>query len=467
MASTSQIAVLPSPPAKIHIVGIGGIGLSGLAQILHTLGYAISGSDSAASEQTEALRRLGIPVAIGHTDLTRAAGADLVVSTRAVLLADTAEIRAATAAGVPVVKRGEALAMLANARRCVAVAGSHGKSTTCGMLVTALREFGAEPSYAVGAVVGATGTNAALGAGAVMVVEADEFDHAFLWLSPEVAVLTNVEYDHPDIFPDQPSYDEAFARFVAKLRPGGSLVLAADDPGCGRLLERVRMSLPGRVVTFGETATADWRLSRSASGWQVEPEGEAPVGLALAVPGRHNARNATAAMAALAALGYGPTESARVLSSFGGVGRRFEVKGEGGGVLVVDDYAHHPSEIRATLRAARDRFPDRRLWAVFQPHTYSRTKALLDDFAAAFGDADEVMILDVYAARETDSLGISSDHLRELVPGRCRAAGRPLDAAEALAGLVCEGDVVVTLGAGDVTTVGPALLRRLRERTTV
>jgi UDP-N-acetylmuramate--alanine ligase len=464
---TAEIATLPAPPARIHIVGIGGIGLSGLAQILHTLGYAVSGSDAAASDRTEALRALGIPVTIGHTDLSHAAGADLVVSTLAVLLADTAEIRVAREAGVPIVKRGEVLAMLANARRCVAVAGSHGKSTTCGMLVAALRDFGADPSYAVGAVIAATGTNAALGRGDTMVVEADEFDYAFLWLSPEVAIITNVEYDHPDIFPDQPSYDDAFARFVAKLRPAGTLVLAADDPGCRRLAERVRSALPGWIVTFGEDPAADWRLTQDEDAWRVETAGMAPIRLAPVVPGRHNARNATAAMVALAALGYHPAESARALASFGGVGRRFEVKGEAGAILVVDDYAHHPSEIRATLRAARDRYPDRRLWAVFQPHTFSRTKALLDDFAASFADADEVMILDIYPARETDSLGISSEHLRRLVPGGCRAAARPSDAAATLASLVREGDLVVTLGAGDVTTIGPALLARLRERTTL
>jgi UDP-N-acetylmuramate--alanine ligase len=461
----AEVAVLPPPPAHIHIVGIGGIGLSGLAQILHTQGYTITGSDAHSSDQTTALLTVGIPVVIGHTDTARAASADLVVSTRAVLLADTAEVRAATAAGVPVVKRGEVLAMLANARRCVAVAGSHGKSTTCGMLVTVLRELGADPSYAVGAVIGTTGTNAALGEGEAMVVEADEFDYAFLWLNPDVAVVTNIEYDHPDIFPDQQSYDEAFAQFAAKLRPAGTLVLAADDPGCQRLLAQAPPTTLGRIVTFGESADADWRLSRDADSWQVTTADRTPIRLAPAVPGRHNARNATAAIAALTALGQDPAAAAAALTSFTGVGRRFEIKGEAGGILVVDDYAHHPSEIRVNLRAARERYPNRRLWAVFQPHTYSRTKALLGDFAAAFADADEVMILDIYPARETDTLGISSDDLRKLVPGRCHAAGRPGDAAEQLAGSVRDGDLVITFGAGDVTNVGPTLLSMLRERT--
>jgi UDP-N-acetylmuramate--alanine ligase len=462
---TAEIAVLPPPPAHIHIVGIGGIGLSGLAQILHTQGYSITGSDAHANEQTAALLAAGIPVVIGHTDTDHAANADLLVSTRAVLLADTAEVRAATAAGVPVIKRGEVLAMLANARRCVAVAGSHGKSTTCGMLVTALRELGADPSYAVGAVVGATGTNAALGNGEAMVVEADEFDYAFLWLHPDVAIVTNVEYDHPDIFPDQQSYDDAFAQFAAKLRPGGTLILAADEPGCQRLRAAAKPTTLGRIVTFGESADADWRLSHDADGWLVTKADRTPIRLAPAVPGRHNARNATATLAALSALGQDPEAAAAALTSFTGVGRRFEIKGEAGGILVVDDYAHHPSEICATLRAARDWYPDRRLWAVFQPHTYSRTKALLGDFATSFSDADEVMILDVYAARETDNLGISSADLRNLIPGHCHSANRPADAASALAGLVHGGDVVITLGAGDVTSVGPALLSELRERT--
>jgi UDP-N-acetylmuramate--alanine ligase len=488
-------AVLPPPPARIHIVGIGGIGLSGLAQLLHTLGYAVSGSDANANDRTEALTAAGIPVTIGHTDLAHAAGADLVVSTRAVLLGDTAEIRAANAAGVPVVKRGDVLAMLANARRCVAVAGSHGKSTTCGMLVTALRQLGADPSYAVGAVIGATGTNASLGAGEAMVVEADEFDYAFLALRPEIAIVTNVEYDHPDIFPDQASYDDAFARFAALVKQSGTLILAADDPGCGRVLKQLTSEPcdpgletlgstyevpPGlsnangssgrvhaHVVTFGETANAEWRLESTGESWRVATPTGQRVPLALAVPGRHNARNATAALAALTALGCDPGEAAEALASFTGVGRRFEIKGEASGVLVVDDYAHHPSEIRATLRAAREWYPGRRLWAVFQPHTYSRTKALLGDFAAAFSGADEVVILDIYPARETDSLGISAEDLRRLVPAGCHAAAAPSDAARDLARLTRPGDAIVTLGAGDVTMVGPMLLGLLERRESV
>jgi UDP-N-acetylmuramate--alanine ligase len=464
---SNDINVLPDLPARIHIVGIGGIGLSGLAQMLHTLGYQISGSDATANDRTAALSALGIPVSIGHTDLEHAANADVVVSTRAVLLANTAEIRAAIEAGRPVVKRGEVLAMLANARREIAVAGSHGKSTTCGMLVVALTALGTDPSYAVGAVVGATGTNAAVGSGDVMVVEADEFDLAFLWLSPEIAIVTNIEFDHPDIFPDQLAYDDAFAQFAAKLRLGGTLIVSADDPGCARLVANASRNVQGQIVTYGEWEGADWRLFLDESiGWQVRTPDGTDVQLALSVPGRHNALNATACVAALATLGHDPQNVATALSTFTGVGRRFEIKGEVNGVLVVDDYAHHPTEIRATIRAVRERYPTRWLWAVFQPHTYSRTKALLADFALAFDDAGEVIILDIYPARETDTLGISSDDLRALVPVvKCHAASQPADAVDFLVQRVAEGDIVLTLGAGDVTTIGPALLQRLRDRS--
>jgi UDP-N-acetylmuramate--alanine ligase len=455
-------AVLPPAPARVHFVGIGGIGMSGLARILGAWGYAVSGSDAIASELTDALAAEGVPVAIGHGETARAAGADLVVATAAAR-PDNPELAAARAAGVPVVKRAELLGLLANARRNVAVAGTHGKSTTTGLLVAALRVLGDDPSYAIGAVLAATGTNAAPGTGAAMVVEADEYDLSFLHLTPDVAIVTNVEYDHPDLFPDQTAYDRAFARFAAGVRPGGTLVLAADDPGCRRLRETVAGTT--RVVTFGQAGEPDWTLVRAGDGWAATGPDGATVPLPLTIPGEHNARNAVAALAALVALGHGAGRAAAALVAFTGVGRRFETKGEAAGVTVVDDYAHHPSEVRATLRAARERFPDRRLWAVFQPHTYSRTRALLAEFAAAFADADRVAVLEVYAARETDTLGVGAHHLVGLLPAGSLYAQGPRDAAARLARLVEPGDVVLTLGAGDVTATGPHLLALLAEQT--
>ncbi|HEU5432397.1 MAG TPA: Mur ligase domain-containing protein, partial [Thermomicrobiales bacterium] len=269
----SAIGPLPPPPARVHFVGVGGIGTSGLARILRAWGYTITGSDSHDSPLLAALRAEGIGATIGHTATADAAAANLVVMTAAASPANP-EVVAARQAGRPVVKRAALLGLLADARRGVAVAGSHGKSTTCGMLVVALRALGADPSYAVGAVVVATGVNAAPGSGSEMVVEADEYDWSFLQLHPDVAVVTNIDYDHPDLFPDQPAYDDAFARFVAQIRPDGALVVAADDPGCARLLASADAKLPARVVTFGEAPGADWRLRGAAGDWRVEaPDG--------------------------------------------------------------------------------------------------------------------------------------------------------------------------------------------------
>ncbi len=463
MTTRQPQTTLPAAPARIHFVGIGGIGMSGLARILHAWGYRVSGSDATASEQTAALEALGIPVNIGHTDVERAASADLLVDTKAARR-ENPELQAAAHAGVPRVARGELLAMIANERRCVAVAGSHGKSTTSAMIVSALRALGRDPTYAVGAVLTETGANAGPGQGDTAVVEADEFDHAFLWLRPEVAVITNIDYDHPDIFPSQEHYDADFAAFAGCVRNGGTVVLAADDPGCQRVLARPEFPRHLRIVTFGESADAAWQVCAGDGRWIARtPEGT-EIPFCLQGPGRHNARNALAAAAALAALGCEPGATLAALARFRGIRRRFELKGEARGVLVIDDYGHHPTEIAATLRAARERYPGRRLWAVFQPHTFSRTRALLHEFAGAFGDADEVMILEIYPSRETDSLGISAEDMRSLMTKRPHAADRPADAAALLATLVQPGDVVLTIGAGDVTAVGPLLLSVLRER---
>jgi UDP-N-acetylmuramate--alanine ligase len=453
-------ALLPPVPANVHFVGIGGIGMSGLARILRAWGYAVSGSDATASPLLDDLGKEGIGVTIGHSATGAAAAADLVVITAAVK-ADNPEIVAARAADRPVVKRAQLLGALADARRGVAVAGSHGKSTTSGMLVAALRALGADPSFAVGAVLNAVGTNAAPGAGEAMVVEADEYDRSFLHLHPHVAVITNVDYDHPDLFPELDAYDAAFAAFVAGIRRDGTLVIAADDPGCLRLMARADWAPPREVVTFGKTPAADWRLDRGDEGWSVVGPDDIGVPLRIQVPGHHNARNAAAALAALATLGYDAAAAAAALESYTGIGRRFETKGEARGVTVIDDYAHHPSEIAVNLRTARERFPGHRLWAVFQPHTFSRLKALLPQFATSLHDADRRLILDVYAARETDDLGVSAADLIRLLPDDTLAARDPEDAARVLAEAVSQGDVVLTLGAGSVTEVGPRLLRAL------
>ncbi len=459
-------ALLPTLPARVHFVGIGGIGMSGLARILCRWGYEITGSDSAPSALLDELAAEGMTVGVGHTMTAEAASADLVVATAAVR-ADNPEMSAAHAAGRTVIKRAALLGALADARRGVAVAGSHGKSTTSGMLVWALRALGADPTFAIGAVLdGPQGaTNAAPGSGAEMVVEADEYDRSFLRLHPDIAIITNIDYDHPDIFSTLEEYDRAFVDFVSGMRAGGTLVISADDPGCARVMGRADWQPGGEVVTVGASPHVAWRIERTDEGVRVVGKDDVAVSLVLRVPGEHNVQNASAALAALTALGYDASAAAAALADFPGVGRRFDLKGEANGVVVIDDYAHHPREIAATLRAARERFADRRLWAVFQPHTYSRLKALLPEFAIAFGDADRVMILDIYAARETDTLGVSADNLLELLPGGSVLTRDPAHAAEQLAELVQPGDVVLTLGAGNITDAGPLLLDRLQAKT--
>ena len=452
---------VPPPPARVHFVGIGGIGMSGLARMFAAWGYRVTGSDAAASDTTATLKGEGIPVAIGHDDVSRAVQADLVVATAAAA-GTNPELRAALAAGVPVVKRAEALGALANARTCIAVAGSHGKSSTSGMISTAMLALGLEPSYAVGAVLEATGTNAAPGAGPAMVVEADEYDRSFLTLTPDIAVVTNVEFDHPDIYDTQDDYDDAFAAFIGLIRPGGTLIVCADDPGCRRVLERPDGRWPDHVRWYGFEDGAEWRIVVDGDNSKLCNLHGQTWPLKVQVPGTHNLLNATAAILAIVAAGATVTEAVESVGTYAGIGRRFEVVGQSGGnVVVIDDYAHHPTELRATLLGARQRYGLRLLWAVFQPHTYSRTKALLADWPPALALADRVVLLDIYGSRETDDLGVSSDDIARLMASPPLRVRTPAEAAALVAGMVEPGDVVLTLGAGDVTTVGPAILRLL------
>ncbi len=450
-------SMLPEPPARIHFIGIGGIGMSGLAAVLHELGYVVTGSDSGINAQTEQLAARGVAIQRGHDITDDAARANLIVITAAVR--DNPEIVAARDAGIPIIKRALLLGLLAQQKTSIAVAGSHGKSTTSGMLVTALDALGSEPSYFVGAVVESSGSNSAWTDGQQIVVEADEYDRSFWTLHPDIAIVTNIEFDHPDLFTPE-SYDEAFARFAGQIVPGGTLVVRGDDPGVARILPGLAIE-PIQVITFGEDAACDWRVTRKDKNWFVTPRDGQPIALDLRVPGTHNVMNATAALIVLNCLGFDPVAGAGALSTFGGVGRRFELAGEVAGVTVIDDYAHHPTEIAATLQAARDRFPGRRIWAIFQPHTFSRTRALLDDFATALAVADEIVLLDIYAAREIDDGVVSSADLQRLIGPRARVVRGVPDVAPAVYPLLQKGDVVLTIGAGDITHAAPALVRAL------
>jgi UDP-N-acetylmuramate--alanine ligase len=398
---------------------------------------------------TDALVAEGIAVALTHAP-ANVAGADLMVMSAAVK-PDNLELVAALEQRIPVVKVKALLGLLVERFDCLAAAGSHGKSTTSGMATVALERAGLDPSFAVGATVRELGTNARLGSGRHFVVEADEYDYSFLWLRPQVAIVTNIEHDHPDIFPDLGAVLDGFERFVAGIKPGGTLVISAEDAGCKQLMERLAGTQPPfSIVTFGEAA-GDWRIVRSphGAGSVTTPDGQV-FELRLAVPGRHNLLNALAVLASAEGLGVEAGQLIAGLEAFGGVSRRFEVLLDSSDLTIVSDYAHHPTEIAATISAARERYSGRRVLAVFQPHTYSRTLALLPEFAAALDTADAVVLADIYRARETDTLGVSSASIAgrmtrpaDVVESWQRAA----DAARALAQV---GDVILVMGAGDI-----------------
>lgn len=436
--------------------------MSGLARILKMWGYTVSGSDIAESVQTVALRAMDIPVIIGHGDPSLAEKADIIVTNKRAAANAAIEINAAIANGAEVIKRGDLLGMAANERFGIAVAGSHGKSTTSGMLSVALRTLDADPTFAVGAIVAATGTNAEPGKGAHFVVEADEFDRSFHGLFPNVAIITSVAFDHPDIYANEDEYDVAFIDFVRNIKPNGTVIIAGDDAGAQRVLAGIaalkREDLS--VQTFGETPGLDWVVGGDATRRTlVAPDGTA-YDLNLRMPGKHNARNATAAVAALYAAGIPVSEAIRGVESFTGIGRRFEFKGQINGVDVVDDYAHHPDEITAVLHAAREHYAGKRVIAVHQPHTYSRTWSLMDAFATALDLADDVVLMEIYGVGEVNEHNISSADIAAKMQLNPVLVSGPAEAADAVRALL-DGErnaVIFTLGAGTITAVGPMLV---------
>ena len=448
----------------IHLIGIGGAGLSAIARVLLEQGAEVSGSDLVMSSVAEALASDGAVVCEGH-DAAHVDGADVVVVSSAVP-DDNVEIRAAREAGIPVMRRPAFLGRLMEGKQGVAVAGTHGKTTTTAMIATILLRAERDPTFIVGGVLADLKTNARAGEGSLFVIEADEYDQTFLSLRPDVAVITNVEHDHPDCYPTFEAFRSAFETFAALVSEDGVLVICGDDP----VARAIGLNQPdGKAVRFfGLGPESSWRAEEVRPNFAggvdfLAVNGDETLGLVrLRVPGAHNASNATAALAVTDSLGVPFKVAREALTSFRGVARRFEVKGEAGGVVVVDDYAHHPTEIRATLRAARERFPDRRIWAVWQPHTYSRTKQLLEEFAACFDDADRVIVLPIYPARESDALGISAVDVAEGMDYvETYVAGSMIEAVERLVSEVRAKDVVLTLGAGDGDRVGERLLDAL------
>ncbi len=455
-------------PQAIHLVGAGGMHMSAIGRILLARGHRVSGSDLRRSRLTDALEALGARIAIGPHDAASVGDAELLVTTSAAT-ADNAELAEARRRGLPVVKRAEMVARLMEAKIGLAVAGCHGKSTTSGLVAFILRETGRDPTYLIGAEVTALGDNAASGNGDHVVVEADEYDRAFLSYHPRYALVTNVEPDHLDYYKTWEAVKEAFACFVANVESGGTLVLCAGD---AEALALHRHASPGvAVVTYGMRDGGNDAAAWQAGDIEVDGltqrftvyRGGAPVQrYALGLPIRHNVLNALGAVVLCHAAGLTLAEMAAPLAGYTGVRRRFERVGEANGVLVIDDYAHHPTEIAATAAAARDHFPGRRSVALFQPHTYARTRYLLDGFRRCFRDFDRLYILETYAAREAIADGMTGAQLTdEIESPRPAYAATFEEAADLVAAELRPGDVFFTVGAGDVDTVGPMVLERL------
>jgi UDP-N-acetylmuramate--alanine ligase len=444
-------------PRRIHFVGVGGAGMSGIARILIQRGHAVSGTDLQEGRALDELRAMGARVRTGH-DAEAIGDAEIVVTSTAVP-ADNPEIQAAHDRGRTVLRRAEMLASLMEGSRSVLVAGTHGKTTTTSMAVVAMQAAGEDPSFAIGGQLNEAGTNAHAGVSDVFVAEADESDRSFLAFAPDLAVVTNLELDHPDEFADEADVAAAFLDFLARRRPGAPAVLCIDDPGSAALVDRT-----DGVLTYGEDPRADVRLVVSEAGARIRRGDHDLAALSLVVPGRHNLLNATAALAVCAELDLDVEAAARGLGSFTGAQRRFQRLGSVDGVDVVDDYAPHPTELRATLSAARSLRPER-LVLVVQPHRYSRTHAFGAELGRAAAAADVVVVTEIYASSEQPVPGVSG----RLVADAAEAAGATVrwqphlgSVADDLAELVRPGDLVLVTGAGDVTQVGPALLERLR-----
>ncbi|MGB6636981.1 MAG: UDP-N-acetylmuramate--L-alanine ligase [Bradyrhizobium sp.] len=462
---------LPREIGPIHFVGIGGIGMSGIAEVLCNLGYTVQGSDAAEGANVVRLREKGIKIAIGH-QAENVAGADVVVVSTAIKR-DNPELMAARASRIPVVRRAEMLAELMRLKSCVAIAGTHGKTTTTTMVATLLDAGGIDPTVINGGIINAYGSNARLGAGDWMVVEADESDGTFLKLPADVVIVTNIDSEHLDHFKTFDAIQEAFHNFVENVPFYGFAVMCIDHPVVQTLVGKIE---DRRIITYGENPQADARLvdltpNGGGSNFKVvirDRKSDAAHEIAditLPMPGRHNALNATAAIAVAHALGISDDAIREALAGFGGVKRRFTRTGEYKGITVIDDYGHHPVEIAAVLRAARES-TNGKVIAVVQPHRFTRLQSLFEEFCTCFNDADAVVVAEVYPAGEAPIEGIARDHFVLGLRAHGHRAVIPLPNAAALAGIVKgiggSGDLVVCLGAGNITQWAYALPAELK-----
>lgn len=453
----------------VHFIGIGGSGLSAIARLLKESGYKVTGSDRALSSFAADLQSMGVQIFIGHHP-RNIAGADWIVRSSAIG-EDNPEVKAAKSAGIPVYKRADFLGQLMSEKTGIAVAGTHGKTTTTAMIAWMLYAMQRDPSFIVGGTLNNLKVNAHAGKGDTFVIEADEYDRMFLGLKPRIAIVTNLEHDHPDCYPTFEDMYSAFQGFVDLLPEDGTLIVCAEDDGAATLLTHARRKnlnivsysiqgemtinspqwMQARVLTPNDRGGFDFTAMNNMGS-------SAEVNVSLQVPGEHNVRNALAALSVASTLGLPLQEAADALGRFTGTGRRFEVRGERNGVTVIDDYAHHPTEIRATLAGAKKRYPDRRIWAVWQPHTYSRTQTLFYEFSRAFADADEVLVTEIYASREPKQDFSSAEVVSAMPHSSARYSGSLTETTKLLRENLRPGDVIIVLSAGDADQISADLV---------
>jgi UDP-N-acetylmuramate--alanine ligase len=456
--------------AHVHLVGIGGSGLSAIARILLERGEVVSGSDLESSSFAREIEELGAKVMIGHR-ADYILGADLVIRSSAIP-DNNVEIQAALEAEIPIYKRADYLGELMAGKKGIAVAGTHGKTTTTAMISWMLTSLEQDPSYIIGGVSKNLGQNAHAGGGELFVIEADEYDYMFLGLQPQIAIVTNIEHDHPDVYPTEEVFFQAFIDFANRIKDGGVLIACQDDYGAAKLVD-MTVGFGFSCYSYGLGSmspyeTPDYSVqnltltSENIYVFDALFRGGHLTEVSISLPGIHNVRNAIAAIAVAHQLDLPTTDAAQALMEYQGTERRFEVRGEFSGIEVIDDYAHHPTEIKATLAAARSRFPGRKLWAVWQPHTYSRTSALFDDFLTAFEDADHVLITEIFASRETPDQNESSLQIVHAMnhPDVLYMASNG-QVVEYLMGNLKHGDVLMVLSAGDAIQISEEVIRLL------
>jgi UDP-N-acetylmuramate--alanine ligase len=456
----------------VHLIGIGGSGISAIARVLIERGYIVSGSDQELSPLAIEIQAMGAKVCLGH-QAENVVGADWVVRSSAIP-DDNVEVEHALDVGIPVFKRADFLGKLIEDRFGIAIAGTHGKTTTTAMISWVLTAMGQDPSYIIGGISKNLANNAHAGKGNAFVIEADEYDHMFLGLHPEIAIVTSVEHDHPDCFPTAEDFFQAFVQFAHQLPEDGLLLTCTDDTGAKKLHE-IATKDGIRALSYGLDLIEDW-ISPLFSGSNLEVdkmgnfhfdahyEERYLARVSLGVPGLHNVRNALAALAVVCELNLPVEQAAQALGEYLGTGRRFETRGEFAGITIIDDYAHHPTEIRATLAAARNRYPDRQLWAVWQPHTYSRTRVFYQDFLTAFGEADHVLVTEIYASREPLNSDFSSQELvKAMKHPDVRFVEGNLQASDYLLSHLQEGDVLMVLSAGDGDQISQNIVESLSQ----